>query len=474
MQNKRQKAKDKSSGISLKIRKPMPSAQCPKSKVQGLNSGKNIMRKPLFLSFILLFASFAFAGEDNPCVQCHLQKNVGRTAIQEWQNSKHFVNGVECVDCHNAEASDIDAWKHEGFTLAVIVTPKDCGNCHETEWKQFDKSHHSRAGEILGSLDNVLGEVAEGVPAAILGCKQCHGGQVQMLADGKPDPTTWPNTGIGRLNPDGSKGSCSACHSRHYFSAKVARNPENCGKCHLGPDHPQAEIYEESKHGIAFRANIDRMALDSDNWVLGQNYSAAPTCATCHMSATSDMAVTHDPGERISWTLRPIISKKQENWELKRANMRKVCSNCHSGSFVGYFYQQYDNAVELFNTKFAEPADAIMKKLSSAKLLTPTPFDEELEWTFYYLWHHEGRRGRMGASMMGPDYVQWHGFFEVAERFYIEFIPEAKELAEKNPEITAFIAEIMNRPEHSWLKGMSPEMRENIKKYYEDRYKLRY
>ena len=27
------------------------------------------------------------------------------------------------------------------------------------------------------------------------------------------DPATWPNTGIGRINPDGSEGSCTACHS---------------------------------------------------------------------------------------------------------------------------------------------------------------------------------------------------------------------------------------------------------------------
>jgi hypothetical protein len=29
---------------------------------------------------------------------------------------------------------------------------------------------------------------------------------------------------------------------------------------------------------------------------------------------------------------------------------------------------------------------------------------------------------------MGPDYVQWHGFYEVADRFYNEFLPEAEEL----------------------------------------------
>ena len=27
-------------------------------------------------------------------------------------------------------------------------------------------------------------------------------------------------------------------------------------------------------------------------------------------------------------------------------------------------------------------------------------FDERIEWEWYYLWHHEGRRARMGASMI--------------------------------------------------------------------------
>jgi len=30
--------------------------------------------------------------------------------------------------------------------------------------------------------------------------------------------------------------------------------------------------------------------------------------------------------------------------------------------------------------------------------------------------------------MMGPDYVQWHGFYEISETFYIELVKEADEL----------------------------------------------
>ncbi len=33
--------------------------------------------------------------------------------------------------------------------------------------------------------------------------------------------------------------------------------------------------------------------------------------------------------------------------------------------------------------------------------------------------------------MMAPDYTQWHGFYEVAERFYMGLVPQARELAEK-------------------------------------------
>ena len=57
-------------------------------------------------------------------------------------------------------------------------------------------------------------------------------------------------------------------------------------------------------------------------------------------------------------------------------------------------------------------------------------FDETIEWTWFYIWHHEGRRARHGASMMAPDYAHWHGTYEVADRWYNEFLPEAMEIIE--------------------------------------------
>ncbi len=424
----------------------------------------------------------AVLGINRDCYECHQEKSPGVT--HQWATSTHAEVGVGCYDCHGADEGDVDGWHHEGHDIATLVTPKDCGECHPDISAEFQSSHHAAAGQILGSLDNLLGEVVEGPAAAHSGCQQCHGseiafardaaGEVVHDEDGKPviDDATWPNSGIGRINPDGSHGNCAACHSRHRFSLEMARRPDNCGKCHLGPDHPQQEIYEESKHGIAFVTadHQGHMNYEADEWIVGETYSAAPTCATCHMSATSTMASSHDPGLRISWTLRPVVSEHTEDWEDKRQRMQDVCLNCHTQDWVRGHYAQYDRVVELYNGKFAEPSRRIMDVLLQQGLRSEAPFDDEVEWTFFFLWHHEGRRARMGASMMGPDYTQWHGMFEVAERFYMELIPQAAELGEGNEAVEAVIEEILAEEPHSWFSGLSPEEAARIREFYQRRY----
>jgi len=77
---------------------------------------------------------------------------------------------------------------------------------------------------------------------------------------------------------------------------------------------------------------------------------------------------------------------------------------------------------------------------------------------------HEGRRARHGAAMMGPDYTQWHGFFEIANRFYNEFLPELKHL---KPDLAQRIEE---QDYHRWRKGLSKEQIEDVVNFYKSRY----
>jgi hypothetical protein len=490
------------------------------------------------------------------CVECHAEENPG--IVTHWEGSTHAEKGVGCLECHQADLEEADSYLHHGEQIATIVTPRDCSRCHDHEAMEFAQSHHAAAGNILASLDNFLAETVEGArmvfsphsptPGKVVeavdgfasahsGCQQCHGSKVGLLStdggvitvdDLEPDaegrPTnldavgrivhdedgrprlyagTWPNTGIGRLNLDGTRGSCTACHSRHDFSPRRARQPENCGKCHLGPDHPQKEVYEESKHGIAFRDLKDDMNLGAAEWVLGIDYAAAPTCATCHMSGNirNGARITHDPGERISWTNRPAVSLVMDtdvnhnivtetdpetrrslihdSANQKRDRMKEVCSHCHTDDYVNSFYRQYDDLVILYNEKFAKPGLAIMGALVSNELRTPTNFDEEIEWTWFYLWHHEGRRARHGASMMAPDYTHWHGMYEVAERFYMELIPQAREIVDHAMQtglrtearaVSALIEEILARPEHVWFEEGAEAQAERIRDEMERRY----
>ncbi|MBF0446678.1 MAG: cytochrome c3 family protein [Magnetococcales bacterium] len=446
------------------------------------------------------------------CADCHKKHNPG--LVQQWGESKHYGANVGCFECHQADKGDSDAFVHDDKKvkelISIIVSPKDCQNCHEKAVNEMTNSHHAKAGRILGSLDNLLAEVVEGnsefvtpgfpngnSAAAVNGCWQCHGSQVKVLKNGKLDPATWPNTGIGRLNPDGSEGACTACHSRHSFSVAQARNPENCGRCHMGPDHPQIEIYNESKHGIAFRANREKMHLDSSKWIPGEDYFNAPTCATCHMGATKDQDSTHDVGLRISWNNRPPVSVRPETsdakmglasanikWDERRKNMVDVCESCHSQEYVDNFYLQYDGLVELYNTKYALPGIALMKE--AKPLLKPAKFSNKIDWIWFELWHHEGRRARHAASMSGPDYTHWHGTYDLAKHFYTKMVPELEHLIEgglasKDKEkvtaanaLRAKLDEVLNSKNHRWyLDKMDPSEKARRKKAA-DEFKKRY
>lgn len=423
--------------------------------------------------FPVLPAEAKVSTETQKCLDCHTEIMPG--LVDQWSTSSHWNAGVGCYECHMAKETEPDAMDHNGFWVSIIVSPKDCSKCHPKEAAEQEASHHAQAGNILNSADGLLGQTLGGEPAVAVGCRQCHGSIVKINEDGTLDPATWPNTGIGRVNPDGSKGSCSACHLRHRFSKEQARHSEICGKCHLGPDHPQKEVYEESKHGILYETYKHQLNMDKPRWIAGQDYIDAPTCATCHLSATPNLPVTHDVGQRLSWDLRAVVSTRTENWQKKLGNMTDVCASCHGPAFITGFYEQFDRFVDLYNTKFAIPAKEIRDLLMDKGVISKDNFDDRIDWIFWELWHHEGRRARHGAAMSGPDYAWWHGMYEVVKHFYSELLPEAKEACEKagQPELyDEIIAKYINSdPRHLWFtEGFDPQKLEAVKKYYQDRY----
>lgn len=407
------------------------------------------------------------------CMICHREVTPG--IYNQWRESSMGQAGVNCYDCHQAEKTDPDAFEHKEL-IAIVVTPKDCARCHEKESKEYESSHHADAVNALKSFDNFYGRAIYGADADQTGCVPCHGSvlKLQKEAKGKLEPATWPNTGIGRINLDGSKGSCTACHPRHVFSIEQSRRPETCGRCHNGPENPHIEIYSGSKHGMTYQAFSAKMNMDRRNWRAGLDYFQGPTCASCHMGAVPpqtavkdadqrleealrsvlsgadakefeallpppkaeqiDYGSNHDVGARLSWNLRTPISEKQPDWERKRQLMQGVCTQCHGENFVQQFYTQFDGLVNLYNEEIAEPATRIRRDLIDSGKLTDKNYDDKLDGIYWKLVLHEGHRARQGAAMMGPSYFWSQGMQEVAERLHLEFAPEVEAILGRKAE----------------------------------------
>ena len=198
----------------------------------------------------------------------------------------------------------------------------------------------------------------------------------------------------------------------HEFSLEQARKPETCNHCHIGPDHPQYEIYIESFHGIAYLTSGDDWNWDAEPGTLTVEDFPAPTCATCHISGFGGAPTTHDVGDRLTWYLFAPQSTRRPNWEENMAQMQAVCTECHSTAFIDAFYRDADALTEEINRRVRLSNETIAPA-REAGLLTEAPFDQPIDFIHFDLWHHWGRTAKFGAWMGGPDYVQWHGAYEI-------------------------------------------------------------
>src|SRR5262249_15110778 len=149
----------------------------------------------------------------------------------------------------------------------------------------------------------------------------------------------------------------------------IARLPTTCGQCHLGPDHSQLEIYEESKHGVMFHAQEKLLRLDAPPKTLSTRDMFVPTCATCHMSGINGQRVTHDPSERLSYYLADPITKPRQNHDRAQAVMKQLCVQCHTSVLIDRVYADAEKIVVSTNQRVQAASD-IMTGLRDDRILT--------------------------------------------------------------------------------------------------------
>ncbi len=355
-----------------------------------------------------------FVRASGKCAECHARLQY--SVVHEYEMSAHAKKGVNCLDCHQPTQGQ-QKKDHHGFVIGTHLTAGNCRGCHEQIYQEFLRSRHAAPswGAIYGEKGLTPEQVnfseqyqpggtrrpphpfvvAEGGSAMASGCEQCHS--------------------IGKPNEDGTIGTCTACHSRHTSSVELARLPTTCAQCHMGPDHSQIEIYDESKHGVMFAAQRQFLNLAADPSRLTTRDMFVPTCATCHMSGINGLKVTHDPSDRLSWYLANAVSEKRPNSLRAQAAMKQVCTQCHTQALIDGVYTRAEQVVAGTNARVLA-ARAIVDGLRKDGVLAGPPFSNPIDFLYFDLWHYDGRTSKHGAFMGGADFVQWHGNYPMLQK----------------------------------------------------------
>jgi hydroxylamine dehydrogenase len=355
-----------------------------------------------------------FVRASGKCAECHARLQY--SVVHEYEMSAHAKKGINCLDCHQPAAGQ-QKQDHHGFVISTHLTARNCRSCHENIYQEFLHSRHAAPswaaiyGEKGLSPEQVSFSeqfqpggtrrpphpfvTAEGDSAMKSGCDSCHA--------------------VGRPNEDGTIGTCTNCHARHTSSVELARLPSTCAQCHMGPDHSQIEIYDESKHGVMFAAQGHLMNLKADSKSLTTRDMFVPTCATCHMSGINGLKVTHDPSERLSWYLANAVTEKRPNFIRAQANMKQVCMQCHTPAVVDRVYVQGEAVITSTNAHVLA-AKVITDGLRKDGILTGPPFSSPVDFVYFDLWHYDGRTSKHGAFMGGADFTQWHGNYPMMQK----------------------------------------------------------
>lgn len=391
---------------------------------------------------------------------------------------------VGCYECHSLNPErHKDSFSHMGFTINVVVTPDDCKTCHPTEAKQFYGSKKSHAVKnILGNpVYNTLvstitgvrkienGKILSGKPSESTlheTCLGCHGTKVEAKGTKNvttkmgeivvPDLTNWPNQGVGRENPDGSLGACTACHARHGFSIEVARKPYTCSQCHQEPDVPAWNVYHESKHGDIFFSKYYEWSFNTVPWIVGKDFKT-PSCATCHnsllVSPAGNVIVerTHDFGSRLWVRIFGLIyshpqPKSGDTTVIKNKNglplptaftgelaseylidkseqqerlntMKKVCNSCHSTDWINGHFSKFESTTKEIDEMVLAATKLMVSAWEKGIEDKSNPFDETIEQMWGRQWLFYSNSIRYASAMTGaPDYTAFkNGWWYLTE-----------------------------------------------------------
>ena len=358
----------------------------------------SFLRLLCLIGLALSIACTVFA-ED--CMECHKTETPG--AVKQWQASAH-VASVSCSDCHGTD--------HDAILKGdAPVDAKVCGSCHEKAYHEHVSSKH---GMGLHSGWGCTRNLDNRNPRE---CRFCH-------EEGSTQPKTTvqcarflkQTTEMGALGCNRChqvENSCASCHTNHITDLASVRAPESCATCHMGPDHPQWEMWQTSRHGVLYEA-------------LGEE--AGPTCQRCHMPEGShnvSFGITMSPA-----MVQPPVDERA----VQRQEMLSICSQCHSRSFSERELTSGDVILEQSIVMIKE-AEGVIRDLADRNLLVPSLQERpehplrgrdlvldaqmlyedisHVERLFFKMKKYDLAKTVKGAFHQNPAYTHWYGNAEL-------------------------------------------------------------
>jgi hydroxylamine dehydrogenase len=335
------------------------------------------------------------------CLDCH--RDATPAVVRQWQQSAHG-DKVGCADCHGRD--------HEAMLAGEArVSARVCGACHAQALAEHQDSRHGKGLQSgWGCSRNLTGRP----PAE---CRRCH-------AAGSALPTTpvacarflqqtpeMGNLGCNRCHE--VETSCASCHSSHATDLAIVRDPNVCAKCHMGPDHPQWEIWQTSQHGTLYRSMGGQLA---------------PGCQSCHLPEGGhnvSQGLTMTPGGDALPAAEQAAGRKQ---------MLQVCRSCHGEGFARRELEQAD-AVRAQSLALVKQAEALLWELADRDLIDPAPTERpphplkgavlvtdqqmlyentsRIEGLFFRLKKYALAQTVKGAYHQNPAYTHWYGNAEL-------------------------------------------------------------
>lgn len=288
---------------------------------------------------VLVMSAATAAGADD-CVDCHKGKTPA--AVRQWQESAHMRAKVGCRDCHGADHTVI-------LKGEARVSAKVCARCHA---KAYNEHIASRHGMGLHSGWGCTRNLANRDPRE---CGFCHeeGSSIPksniQCARFLKQSSEMGEIGCNRCHQVES--SCASCHANHSTDLRLVRDPASCAPCHMGPDHPQWEMWQTSRHGVIYSTLGSKMG---------------PDCQACHMPKGS-----HDVSRGLTITsgsvpFAPAAAKKG------RAEMLAICTGCHAPAFATRELASGD-AVGSQSRTLVKEAEGIIAALNDEGALDPMP-----------------------------------------------------------------------------------------------------